>query len=84
MRPKGNGLIELVDEKSHESGFFCMKLAEFLNKERNEQGIIPSDLWRLRFSEAAAGNCHYSTVCPIYARTRATHKVQPIQLSFNF
>ena len=42
MKPKGNGLIELVDDKSQDTGFFCMKLVGFLNKERNDQvGRIP-------------------------------------------
>lgn len=43
-KPKGNGLIELVDEKSYDRGFFCMKLVRFLNTEQNEQGIIPPEL----------------------------------------
>lgn len=50
MRPKGNGVIELVDDKSQDKGFFCMKLVGFLNKERNEQGIIPPELWEMRFN----------------------------------
>lgn len=33
MRPKGNGLIPLHDDKTQEQGFFCMKLVEFLNTE---------------------------------------------------
>ena len=31
MRPKGNGLVELVDEKpGKERGFFCMDLVSFM------------------------------------------------------
>ena len=30
MRPKGNGLIPLHDEKQEERGFFCIKLVQFL------------------------------------------------------
>lgn len=84
MKPKGNGLIELVDDKSQDSGFFCMKLVGFLNKERNDQGIIPPDLWEKRFNEAKAGVCFYRNTCPVYERTRKAHPIQPRQLTFNF
>lgn len=84
MKPRGNGLIELVDEKSNDKGFFCMKLVGFLKKERNDQGIIPGDLWETRFNEAKSGNCFYRTICPVYERTRKAHPMQPRQLSFNF
>lgn len=84
MKPNGNGLIELVDEKSNDKGFFCMKLVGFLNKERNDQGIIPGDLLETRFNEAKSGNCFYRTICPVYERTRKAHPMQPRQLSFNF
>lgn len=86
MRPSGNGLIELVDEKSRDSGFFCMKLAGFIKSETKENwtNLAPQDLWELRFSEAKAGKCAYRSKCPIYAKTREKHPVQPKQLSFNF
>ena len=96
MRPKSNGLIELVDEKSQDRGFFCMKLVGFIMAERKEkeertlaeQGfamVDVNDLWQLRFSEAKAGNCAYKLECPIYAKTMAKQKKQPVQLSiFNF
>lgn len=84
MKPKGNGLIELVDDKSQDNGFFCMKLVGFLNKERNDQGIIPPDLWERRFNDAKAGNCFYRSSCPVYERTRKAHPVQLRQLTFNF
>ena len=84
MRPKGNGLIELVDDKSQDKGFFCMKLVGFLNKERNEQGIIPPELWEMRFNEAKSGSCFYRTIFPVYERARKAHPAQPRQLTFNF
>lgn len=87
MRPKSNGLIELVDQKSQDRGFFCMKLAAFINQEKKENWTISDkqDLWELRFSEAKAGNCAYKLECPIYAKTMAKQKKQPVQLSiFNF
>lgn len=29
-RPNSNGLVELVDEKTNDKGFFCMDLVSFL------------------------------------------------------
>lgn len=85
MRPKGNGLIELVDEKSDEHGFFCMKLAGYIMEEKKEQLTLdPQELWQLRFSEAKAGQCSYRDRCPIHARTMAKRSHIPVQLSLNF
>lgn len=85
MRPVGNGLIELVDEKSTDKGFFCMKLVGFIMTESKEQLTLDrQDLWALRFSEAKAGRCAYRNECSIYARTKSNHHPQPIQLSFSF
>ncbi len=84
-RPQGNGLIELVDEKSQDKGFFCMRLAGFIQREKHEQLTLdPQDLWELRFTEAKAGNCAYKQECHIYARTIANRKKTPVQLTFNF
>lgn len=85
MRPTGNGLIELVDEKSSDKGFFCMKLAGFIqNESKTQLTLDKQDLWELRFSEAKKGNCAYRNECPIYARTKAAHPAKPIQLMLNF
>jgi len=84
-RPTGNGLIELVDEKSQDRGFFCMKLAGYIMQERKEQLTLdPADLWELRFSEAKTGACAYRDICPIYARTIAKRGKQVIQLTLEF
>lgn len=49
----GNGLIELVDEKSSDRGFFCMKLVGDIGEESKEQLTLDyQDLWELCFSEA--------------------------------
>lgn len=81
-RPSGNGLIELVDEKSQERGFFCMKLTGYILKEREEHPELDiQDLWEQRFSEAKSGSCAYIGICPIYARTK---KVKGFQLSLEF
>lgn len=83
-RPVGNGLIELVDSKSNESGFFCMQLVGYLNQEREMGTPEYADLWDIRFSQAKSGQCAYRDKCSIYARTFAKHKKKPIQLTLNF
>lgn len=80
-RPVGNGLVELVDSKSKESGFFCMQLVGYLNEEERDTG---ADLWEIRFFQAKAGGCAYRDKCPIYARTLAKREKKPVQLTLNF
>lgn len=84
MKPTGNGLIELVDSKSNESGFFCMQLVGYLNQERDMGTPEYADLWDIRFSQAKSGQCAYRDKCTIYARTKAAHPAKPIQLMLNF
>lgn len=81
-RPVGNGLIEIVDEKSKERGFFCMKLVDYIIEEEEE--LIDIELWEKRFSEAKAGQCAYGEKCPIYARTITKRGKQPVQLTIKF
>lgn len=84
-RPTGNGLIELVDEKSSDRGFFCMKLVGFILREQKEQLTLdPQDLYTLRFSEAKDGLCAYRDECPVYARTKKNYRPRPKQLRLNF
>lgn len=87
-RPVTNGLVELVelvDQKSHDRGFFCMRLAAFINEEKEQQlQLDPQDLWELRFSEAKSGHCAYKHECSIYARTIGKRSKKPFQLSLNF
>lgn len=84
-KPAGNGLIELVDEKSHDRGFFCMKLTGYIMQEHREMPDSDmQDLWEKRFTEAKAGNCAYHDICPIYARTMTRRLKQGLQLSFEF
>ena len=83
-RPQSNGLIELVDSKSQESGFFCMQLLAYLVEEEKMGTPEYADLWDVRFSQAKAGDCAYRDKCPIYARTLAKHEKKPIQLILNF
>lgn len=52
MRPKGNGLIPLHDEKQEERGFFCIKPVQFLNTEAEMGTDEYKRLWDERFSAA--------------------------------
>lgn len=61
MRPKGNGLIPLHDEKQEGRGFFCIKLVQFLNTEAEMGTEEYKRLWDERFSAAKSGSCFYRT-----------------------
>lgn len=78
MKPKGNGLIPLHDEKQEERGFFCIKLVQFLNTEAEMGTDEYKRLWDERFSAAKNGCCFYKDRCPIYERTV---KNRPVQLN---
>ena len=80
-----NGLIELVDEKSNDSGFFCSALMAYIMHEAQQDiAISLDDLWLQRFDEAKIGLCRYRANCPIYARTKSNPKYNNIQLQFEF
>ena len=83
-RQVSNGLIELVDEKSHDRGFFCMQLTTFIMKESKECGRPVADLWDERFGEAKSGVCSYRSLCHIYARTMSKQENKVVQLQFEF
>lgn len=83
-RPRGNGLVEIVDEKSSDRGFFCMKLVGFVTEEMDRLGESSFDFWHQRFMETKAGACAYRNICPNYARTVAMRRREPVQLSLDF
>lgn len=69
-RPKGNGIVELVDEgQGKELGFFCMDLVKFLSDEIDERGDTSWEFWHGRFEEARLGKCAFRDKCERYART---------------
>lgn len=70
-RPISNGLVEIHGEKDADSGFGCMKLIHFLTKD----GITDWDEWHYRHNQAARGECHYKTDCPVYAKTANKFKL---------
>ena len=80
MKPKENGLVELIDEKPKDTGFFCMRLVAFLNEEvksgTEEYGV----LWEQRFTEAKQGDCAYKMKCGIYKRTMKEKKCVQLEL----
>lgn len=61
MRPRGNGLTTLHDEKQEERGFFCIKLVQFLNTEAEMGTEEYKRLWDERFSAAKSGSCFIET-----------------------
>lgn len=79
----GNGIIEMVDEKQSNSGFFCMKLLEFLGKEAELGTPEYAYLWDIRFTQAKNHMCFYKHKCQIYARSNANQVKKPLQLTFN-
>ena len=79
MRPQGNGLIEMVDERSSERGFYCGDLVGFITNDKQFNGSW--EYWHTRFREAAAKRCAYAALCPRYARTMENHSETSIQLS---
>lgn len=83
-RPQTNGLIELVDARSEDRGFFCMQLVAYLNEERQMGTPEYSDLWDIRFSQAKNHDCAYKAKCPIYVKTVAKQQHAPVQLQLDF
>ncbi len=70
MKVQGNGLVELVDERSQDTGWFCMALVARIRAEANDDPIKIGELWDKRFNEAKKGYCRYSYGCKIFLRTR--------------
>lgn len=83
-KPQTNGLIELVDSKNEDSGFFCMQLVVYLGEEQRMGTPEYSDLWDIRFSQAKNHNCAYKDKCPIFAKTAAKQQHVSVQLQFDF
>lgn len=83
-RPQTNGLIELVDARSEDRGFFCMQLVAYLNEERQMGTPGYADLWGIRFLQAKNHNCAYKDKCPIFAKNVAKQQHAPVQLQLNF
>lgn len=78
MRPKGNGLVELVDDRpAKENRFFCMELVRLMWNDKEVKGW---DAWHGRFLQAEAGRCAYRNRCPRYRRTMEKRQRKGIQL----
>ena len=78
-RPRGNGLVELVDErpKSGSGAWHCMDFWLFAYDEEDKSLEAAHD----RLQQAKAGNCPYRDRCPRYARTIEKLGRQPRQLT---
>ncbi len=79
MRPKGNGIVELIDEKQglDNSSWNCMNFWLFSGREEDKSW----DASHSRFLAAKSGNCPYKDICPRYARTIAKINKKPVELS---
>lgn len=78
MRPQGNGLVSLHDDKTEGKGFFCKDLVGFMFGDETTKDW---EVWHEKFTQAKAGNCPYRNKCRRYARTMAKRSNEPIQLT---
>lgn len=76
-RPQGNGLVELVDDKTNDRGFFCMDLVGFMF---GDETTATWEGWHEKFMQAKAGNCPYRDRCPRYASTTAKRNKMQLAL----
>lgn len=74
MRPKGNGLVSLHDDKAEGKGFFCMDLVGFMFGDETTKDWA---VWHEKFTQAKNGLCPYRDRCKRYERTI---KKRPVQL----
>lgn len=78
-RPKGNGLVELIDDNADSGrGFFCMDLVSLM---WNDEAVKGWDEWHKRFLQAKAGECPYRDRCQRYSRTMESRARRPVQLN---
>ena len=78
-RPKSNGIVELVDEKTSmdNSSWNCMDFWIFSGNEEDKSW----EASHARFMAAKSGNCPYKDICQRYAKTIEKRNKQPSQLS---
>lgn len=74
-RPKGNGLVELIDDNADRGrGFFCMDIVMHMWKDEAVRGW---DERHDRFVRAEAGECPYRDRCQRYSRTMESRAHDP-------
>ena len=56
MRPQGNGLVSLHDDKTEGKGFFCMDLVGFMFGDETTKDW---EVWHEKFTQAKNGLCPY-------------------------
>lgn len=82
MKPQGNGLVELHDNKERES--ICFDLMRFITEEAESGGFLYTEkhqnLWDERLAQMKAKECAYRDRCPRYMKS--VKKIGAIQLSF--
>ena len=78
-RPKGNGLVELIDDNADRGrGFFCMDLVSLMC---NDEAVKGWEEWHKRFIQAKAGECPYRDRCQRYSRTMESRARRLVQLN---
>jgi hypothetical protein len=78
MKPNGNGIIEMVDDRSSDRGFFCMDLVGHITDDPQFDGSW--EYWHLRFYEAKTRQCKYADICSRHAKTISRLSQKPLQL----
>lgn len=73
MRPKGNGLVSLHDDKTEVKGFFCMDLVVFMFDDETTKDW---KVWHEKFTQAKNGECPYRDRCKRYKKTINKRPVQ--------
>ena len=77
MKPIGNGVVTMVDDKQQERGFSCMKLIKFL---WNDKKYEEWEAWSGAHIAAANGNCPFRHLCEIYKKTVKQHTAVQLNL----
>ena len=63
MRPKSNGIVDLVDERTLDSkSFFCMRLVQFIE-------TTDYDEWMQTFEKAKKGHYPFKRRCDKFKKT---------------
>ena len=77
MKPVGNGLVTMVDDKQQERGFSCMKLVKFLG---NDKKYDKWEQWHAAHEAASNGNGPFRHLCEIYKKTVKQHAAVQLNL----
>lgn len=75
MKPKSNGIVDLVDERTLDSNsFFCMRLVQFIETTNYDE-------WMQTFEKAKKGHCPFKRKCDKFQKTIRWKRKRRIQNS---